>query len=149
MEQQNYSNHRRYVPAFHLFTGSLILLLLIYRLIQIVKVLLLSHHKFTHLVYYFIMPLTVSIILLMLFWYCRQFALKAQDRAIRAEESLRYYILTGKAIDRRITMSQIIALRFAADDEMVSLAQQATEKNMSGDDIKKAIKNWRPDNHRA
>ena len=149
MDQQNYSNHRRYVPAFHFFTGSLILIVLIYRLIQVVKVLMLSHHQFTHLVYYFIIPLIVSIILLMVFWYSRQFALRAQDRAIRAEESLRYYILTGKAISPKITMSQIIALRFAADDEMVSLAQQAVEKNMSGDEIKKAIKNWRADNHRA
>jgi len=149
MKQQNYSNHSRYVPAFHLFTGTLVILVLIYRLFEIGKVLMLSHHSFSHFLYYFAVPLSVSVILLMLFWYSRQFALRAQDRAIRAEESLRYYILTGKAIDRRITMSQIIALRFAGDDEMVSLTQQAAEKNMSNDEIKKAIKNWRPDNHRA
>ena len=149
MKQQNYSNHSRYVPAFHFFTGTLVILVLIYRLFEIGKVLMLPHHSLAHFLYYFAVPLSVSVILLMLFWYSRQFALRAQDRAIRAEESLRYYILTGKAIDRRITMRQIIALRFAGDDELVSLTQQAAEKNMSGDEIKKAIKNWRPDNHRA
>ena len=31
--------------------------------------------------------------------YARSFALKAQDRAIRAEEQLRHYVLTGKLLD--------------------------------------------------
>jgi hypothetical protein len=79
----------------------------------------------------------------------RQFALKAQDRAIRAEESLRYFILTGKAIDSRITMGQIIALRFAPDEEFVLLTEKAAAEGLLPNDIKKEIKNWRADNHRA
>jgi len=79
----------------------------------------------------------------------RGFALKAQDRAIKAEESFRYYLLTGKAIDPRITISQIIALRFASDAEMPSLAEKAVLENLTNKQIKQQIKSWRSDSHRV
>ena len=50
----------------------------------------------------------MMICLLILFFLCRIFPLKAQDRAIRAEENLRHYALTGKLLDSRLTISQII-----------------------------------------
>jgi len=79
----------------------------------------------------------------------RTFPIKAQDRAIRAEEGLRYFILTRKPIDSRITMQQIAALRFAPDDELLPLVDRAVVENLSPNDIKKAIKNWKSDNHRV
>ena len=91
----------------------------------------------------------ISFILASLSWYSRQFALRAQDRAIRAEENLRHFILTAKPLDNRLRMGQIIALRFATDAEFPSLCQQAVEKSLAGTDIKKAIKTWRADHHRA
>jgi hypothetical protein len=86
---------------------------------------------------------------LMLFFFCRIFALKAQDRAIRAEESLRHYVLTGKLLDARLKIQQVIALRFAADDEFAALANRAAEEHLDNDGIKKAIKNWRADYYRV
>jgi len=83
------------------------------------------------------------------FWFSRQFAIKAQDRAIRAEENLRYFIITRKPLDSRITMGQIISLRFAPDDEFVVLVDRAINENLTPVEIKKAIKNWRADNYRA
>ena len=74
---------------------------------------------------------------------------KAQDRAIRAEEQLRHYVLTGKLLDRRLTMRQIVALRFASDAEFVALAQRAVEQSMSPDAIKQAVKEWRADTYRV
>ena len=65
----------------------------------------------------------------LLAWYARIFPLKAQDRAIRAEESLRYYILTGKRLDPRLTMSQIVGLRFASDAEFPDLARKAADES--------------------
>jgi hypothetical protein len=88
-------------------------------------------------------------VLILLFWYARAFALRAQDRAIRAEENFRHYILTGKPFDSKISMGQIIALRFASDEEMPGLAKRAAEENLSSKQIKEAIKNWRADNNRA
>jgi hypothetical protein len=39
----------------------------------------------------------------------------------------------------------LIGLRFASDDEVVALAKQALEHNLSRKQIKERIKSWRPD----
>ena len=79
----------------------------------------------------------------------RTYALKVQDRAIRAEESLRYFMLTGKPLDSRLRLGQIIALRFASDEEFPELARQAVDKSMTGKQIKESISQWRADHHRV
>ena len=81
-------------------------------------------------------------------FFARVFPLKAQDRAIRAEEKLRHYTLTGKPLDPRLTMQQIVGLRFASDAEFPELARKAAEENLSLDAIKRAVKSWRPDHDR-
>jgi Family of unknown function (DUF6526) len=85
----------------------------------------------------------------MLFNYARTFPLRAQDRAIRAEENLRHFALTGKLLDARLSIKQIIALRFAPDNEFVDLAKKAADSNMPAADIKRAIKNWKADDYRV
>ena len=89
----------------------------------------------------------LSFCVLILMFFCRIFALKAQDRAIRAEENLRHFALTGKLLDPRLTIRQIIGLRFASDDEFVSLAQEAADKSLAADAIKQAVKKWRADTY--
>ena len=86
---------------------------------------------------------------LILLFLCRIFALKAQDRAIRAEENLRHFVLAGKLLDPKLTIRQIVALRFASDDEFVALAKEAAEKNLAADAIKQAVKKWRADTYRV
>jgi hypothetical protein len=93
--------------------------------------------------------LLISVVLIIIYWYARAFALRAQDRAIRAEENLRYFILTGKPLDTRLRMSQIIALRFAPDDEFPSLAKKAVEEELRSKEIKAAIQKWKADHHRV
>jgi hypothetical protein len=85
---------------------------------------------------------------LMLF-LLRVFALKAQDRAIRAEENLRHFAMTGRLLDARLTVRQVVGLRFASDGEFVALAQRAAAENLTEDAIKRAIKTWRPDTYRV
>ena len=87
----------------------------------------------------------ISVVLLLLFWYCRAFALKAQDRAIRAEENFRHYLLTGKPLDKKLQIKQIVALRFAGDGEFPALAKKAGDENLKPSEIKKSIKNWKAD----
>ena len=82
-------------------------------------------------------------------FFARVFALKAQDRAIRAEENLRHFAMTGRLLDARLRVPQIVALRFACDGEFVGLAQRAAEQNLKSRDIKQAVKQWRADNYRA
>jgi hypothetical protein len=91
----------------------------------------------------------IPVVLLIIWWYARRFALIAQDRAIRAEENFRYYVLTGKPLDRKLRLGQIIALRFASDEEYPPLAKKAVEENLSPKDIKKSINNWKGDHHRV
>ena len=49
----------------------------------------------------------------------------------------------------RLRKSQIVALRFASDEELPELMRRAVEESLSRTDIKKAVKNWVPDYHRT
>ena len=91
----------------------------------------------------------LDVCVLMLFFFCRIFALKAQDRAIRAEENLRHFVLAGRLLDARLTIRQIIGLRFASDAEFVELAKRAVAENLSEDAVKRAVKSWRADTYRV
>ncbi len=82
-------------------------------------------------------------------WFSRAFALKAQDRAIRAEENLRHFAFAGKLLDSRLSISQVIALRFASDEEFIELAKKAANEKLSNKQIKELIKNWRGDHYRV
>jgi hypothetical protein len=84
-----------------------------------------------------------------LFWYVRVFPLKAQDRAIRAEENLRHYILTGGLLDPRLSVPQIVALRFAPDEELPALAKRAVAEELSQEAIKRQIEVWKADLYRV
>lgn len=143
MKTQNYKNHRRFVLMYHSVTFPLIILLLISSVYYTIA----AFNAGTSLkpgLFLFL----VSFVLLMLLYFLRTFSLKAQDRAIRAEENFRHYLLTGKPLDSRLTIRQIIGLRFASDEEFPELAKKAAETGMSEEDIKKAVKNWRGDYYR-
>jgi hypothetical protein len=88
-------------------------------------------------------------ILILLMWFTRTFALKAQDRAIRAEENFRHYLLTQKPLPSSLRLSQIIALRFASDEEYLDLVNQAVKDKLPAKEIKAKIKNWKGDYHRV
>jgi hypothetical protein len=143
MPEQNYSNHARRVP---LFLASVFILLL-----SFIGAGVIFFHSFNRPAQHHMAMLVaaVSIASLVGFVQSRTSALKAQDRAIRAEENLRHFAMTGKLLDKRLTVGQIIAVRFASDDQFVDLAREAAEQGMKPDAIKKAVKNWRADFHRA
>ncbi len=144
MATQNYSNHVRTVFGFHVVLAGILFLTLIGSLINLYKSWGIHGQFYSAAL---IVVLTVSIGLLG--YYTRTFACKAQDRAIRAEENLRHFVLTGKLLDTRVAIGQVIALRFAPDDEFVDLARRAADSNMPAADIKRAIKNWKGDYYRV
>lgn len=144
MKEQNYSNHKKYVPGYHFITFSIIFIILILSVISVFQ----AVSGKTDLLYP-VMFLLISVSFLSLFLYARAFALKAQDRAIRAEENLRHFILTGKPFDPKISIAQILALRFSADADFAELTKKAVSENLNPDDIKRSIKNWKADNYRV
>ena len=144
METQNYANHRQTVPMFHFVLFPLLVLTLISSCVNLYD----SWGDHNRL-YSASLIVVLSFCVLMLMFLCRMFAVKAQDRAIRAEENLRHFAMTGKLLDARLTIRQIIALRFASDNEFVPLAKEAAERSMDADVIKKAVKQWRADTYRV
>ena len=144
MENQNYANHRQVVPMYHWVLFPLLVLTLVGSCVN-----LYCSWGDHHRLYSASLIVVLSVCVLILSFFCRIFALKAQDRAIRGEENLRHYVLTGKLLDPRLTIRQVIALRFASDDEFVALAQEAAEKNLAADAIKQAVKKWRADTYRV
>ncbi|EMS31559.1 hypothetical protein C943_02214 [Mariniradius saccharolyticus AK6] len=82
----------------------------------------------------------------------RIYALKNQNRIIRLEMRQRYFELTGKSFkekESQLRLSQIIALRFAGDAELLPLMDRAIKEKMKADDIKKAVTDWQEDRHRV
>ncbi len=142
-EPQSYAKHAKFVPLYHQVLFGILLLTLIGSLVNLYKSL--GDHERIYSAS-LIAALTFALILTALF--ARVFALGAQDRVIRAEENMRHYIMTGKMLDPRLTVRQIVGLRFASDGEFVELARKAAEQGMSITDIKKSVKSWRADNDR-
>lgn len=144
MKEQHFGNHVRYVPLFHFVTMPLMLGIIIASVINLVGLWDVPGQRLGALLIC-LMALAMGL----LAFFARSFALRAQNRAIRAEEHLRYLLLTGKRMDRRLRLGQIIALRFADDEEFVQLAEEAVEKKLSQKAIKQQIRRWRADHHRV
>jgi hypothetical protein len=144
MQIQNYNNHRRYVIAYHFILYGLAIIALIASFINFFRAVTGGSNLFNSGIF-----VLLSVSLCMLTWYARLFALRAHDKAIRAEENLRHYVLTGKLLDKELRMSQITALRFAPDEELAALAKKAVEEKLSNDEIKKQVRNWKPDHNRV
>ncbi|MDB5103058.1 MAG: hypothetical protein JWP91_747 [Fibrobacteres bacterium] len=142
MNAQSYANHRRYplqryvLPTvlFLIFGGAIFAWKLPETLGDGIRGML---------------PAMIGFGMLLQWFYTRVMVNRVQDRAIRAEEGFRHYALTGKPLPTGLTLRQIISLRFASDGEFPALALQAAAERLSGEAIKKNIKEWRPDNHRA
>jgi hypothetical protein len=142
MKTQNYSNHARFDPLWHFTAMPLTLAGLVASIVNLVRCSEVNCFMSVLLVLiFFIMATVVALV--------RSYGLKVQDRAIRAEERLRHFVLTGQPLDKRLRMGQIVALRFATDEEMPALAKRAAEESLTPKQIKEAIKVWKADLRRV
>jgi hypothetical protein len=140
MNSQNFKNHARMHPLYHYILSILLLSTLVGTIIHVIR-------EGFSLSSMLMLAIVASLIILGII--ARTYPLKAQDRAIRAEENLRHFVLTGKLLDSKLTTRQTIALRFASDEEFVELSKQAASQNLKPTEIKKAIKNWKSDFYRV
>ena len=134
----------RYDPRFHFFILPMLLLNMIFAIYVTIHAW--PNSRFTHVWW-----IDMSAVLFVLAGLARGYALKNQDRLIRLEEQLRLADLLHEnqlGLIDALTMEQFIALRFAADAEVATLAQRAVTENLDRKQIKQHITHWRPDDHR-
>jgi hypothetical protein len=143
MNPQTFASHTRWDPPFHFFILPVMLINFIWSVVQ-----------------FFMTPgwdsgrwVVVSLALAMLTVFVRINPLRAQNRIIRLEEQLRYQRLLAPTLAAQacgLTAGQIIALRFAADDELEELVNAVIGGKLGKSvDIKRAVKNWRADTFRV
>jgi hypothetical protein len=144
MQEQSYGNHRRFVPLYHFVLSFWVLVAIGGSLYNIYRAWGRGSGRGEAILVFLLV-----VIVFIEGYLLRVFALMAQDRAIRAEENLRHFVLYGSLLDPRLDIRQVIGLRFAADEEFGELAKRAAEESMSENDIKKAVKSWRGDDYRV
>lgn len=144
MENQTYKTHVRMDPLYHYVLSVLLLSSLIVAIINMVRSINAEENVMQSVL---LLLMTVAIVIIAIL--VRLYPLKSQDRAIRAEENLRHYVLTGKLLNPNLSNSQIIALRFADDQEFPALCERAVKAKLKPIDIKQAIVNWKADNNRV
>jgi hypothetical protein len=138
---QNLKNHGRLDPPYHMVLFGVLL----------VNLAVVITYTVMHFSIFSAWLLIMSIAVFIPFAKLRTYPLKVQDRVIRLEERLRLQALAPAEWHTqiyRLTEDQLIGLRFAADDEVVELAKQALEKNLTRKQIKERIKDWRADEWR-
>jgi hypothetical protein len=140
---QTFANHTRWQPPFHFFIAPVMLINVIWSVVQFIKAPGLNSGWW----------IVVSVALLVLAFLVRLNSLKVQDRLIRLEEKLRYQQILSAPICQQasgLNMGQIIALRFAGDDELEELVGSVLAGKLArAGDIKRAIKGWRADMFRV
>jgi hypothetical protein len=144
MKKQTYSNHRRYYIPHHFILLPLLCILIG---VGISKACTDEIHSLN----WWLFSITIFCILYLALMVRQHYALGNQNRIVRLEFRLRYFEIfntSSKGVEQHLSFKQIAALRFADDIEFVELLNRAVQENLSGNDIKKAIRNWQPDNDR-
>jgi hypothetical protein len=142
---QNLKNHGRFDPPFHFFILPMLLLNLIFSIYVTI------HHWPVHWALH-LWWIAMSIVFFVMAGRARDRALCVQDRLIRLEERLRLHALLpaeDRAHINELTVQQLIALRFASDDELPALVRKTLTQNLEPKAIKQSIANWRGDYHRV
>jgi hypothetical protein len=135
---QTFANHTRFDPLFHFVVAPIFVLTAIGGLIHLIW------RPSFHTAAFFV----IAVAALLAVTKMRLYALKVQDRVIRLEERLRLSALCSEPFRPRIlelTEDQLTGLRFASDAEVCALAERALNEKLSRKEIKKAIREWRPD----
>jgi hypothetical protein len=140
---QTFSNHTRWQPPIHFFVLPVMLINVFWAVIVFVK------DPNWNSGWWII----VSLALLVLVFFVRLNPLKAQDRIIRLEERLRYQQVLSPAVFQQtstLEAGQIIALRFAGDDELEELVGAVLAGKLTKtSEIKRTIRRWRADTFRV
>jgi hypothetical protein len=142
---QNLKNYARWYPLFHFFVLPMLLLNFIFSIYVTI------HHWPAHWALG-LWWIAMAVVLFVMAGIARGGAIKVQDRVIRLEERLRLAALLpaeDRAHINELSVKQLIALRFASDDELPGLVRRTLTQNLEPKAIKESIVNWRGDYHRV
>ncbi|HEY0162860.1 MAG TPA: DUF6526 family protein [Edaphobacter sp.] len=142
---QNLRNHSRVDPAIHFFVVPVLLINVVVAIWQAVV-------HWNNLRAFCLWWIVVAIALVIVAAKTRMNALKVQDRIIRLEEHLRLATLLPaeqKVHIPELTTPQLIALRFASDEELPALVHKTLTRNLEPKQIKESITHWRADHERV
>ena len=142
---QNHKNHGRIDPPMHFFVFPILLVNLIFSIYVTI-------HQWPQNPHLHPWWIVVSLALVVLAFKSRINDLKVQDRLIPLEERLRLAALlppADLAHANELDVKQLIALRFASDDELPALVHKTLTQRLEPKAIKQSITHWRPDNHRV
>jgi hypothetical protein len=142
-QAQTFENHARVVPAYHVGAFGIFVINLAWTI----------YRAATNPSGDTVVGALLAIAFILLFFYARVFALRVQDRVIRLEMRLRLASLLPPDLQPRIndlSVGQLVALRFASDDEIVALTRTVLTENLQDRKaIKRMVKNWQADYLRA
>ena len=139
---QSLANHVRYDPMYHFVLVPVFAINIIVAIINLVRSFTLMNG------WLLLMALALAMVLVKM----RNYANKVQDRVIRMEERVRLGALLPEPLRSRIgelTDSQIVGLRFAADQEVAGLVKRALDEKLDRQQIKEAVTKWRADYSRV
>lgn len=142
-ETQNYRNHGRLVPVYHIGVFLILLVNFIWGGYRLVRT-----PGGDGLVAWL-----TSIGLILMFFSVRAQILTVQDRVIRLEMRLRLRALLAPEVAARaasLPVKQLVALRFAGDGELPALVDDILAGRLvSQKDIKMRVQDWQADFLRA
>ena len=140
---QNLSNHAQYTPAYHYVTVPLVLAYMLWALWRALE------NSTPDNWFFFLGAVGLTCAAAV----SRLMALKVQDRVIRLEERLRLMQILPPDLQQhvlRLRASQLVALRFASDEETPALVREiVANPGITPKEIKQRVKNWRGDWFRA
>lgn len=140
---QSFENHTRIVPAYHMVAFPILAINLLWSVYRVIRDLSADA----------VVSLLLAFALVIIFLFARMFTLTVQDRVIRLEMRLRLEKLLPADLQARIpelTLSQLVALRFASDEELTALTRRVLTENITDRKvIKRMIQKWNPDHLRA
>jgi hypothetical protein len=140
--QQSFENHARIVPGFHRWASAFLMLPILWFGYRAA-----SDFSADRLTFFLF-----AVGVLLLGWYTRAFPIGVQDRLIRLEEHLRMERILPSDLRSRVpelTTKQLVALRFASDEELPELVRRVLDQEIADlKEIKRQIKSWRADHQR-
>ena len=143
VREQTYKTHARWRPWFHFFV---IPVLLVNVLVSVWHLWQIPQLETAYGVVFAIALLALGVL-------SRNQALTVQDRLIRLEMRLRLRQILPPDLQPRIndlTHRQLVALRFASDEELPGLVRDVfAGKITTPNDIKSRVRNWQADWLRA